>query len=294
MITVIERVGSERVYGKWRPTWRCRCDCGNEFILNSEDIEQEYKYSCGCTRRTPENSTRKELAFLKDEDFIGLKFGRLTVLESAGRDREQRRIWLCRCECGNERICRTDRLVSGEITECKECAKWRGAKKNSTHGHSNKEKLYSVWFHMKDRCRNPDSKYYGAKGIKVCEEWDKDYMAFRKWALENGYKDGLTIDRIDVNGDYCPENCRWLTVLEQNYNKTNTILITCDGETHNVKEWAEITGLPRHVIRHRLYLGWGAERIIHEPKRAWDNVSNNSKHKNQEQSGQNVEATLDN
>lgn len=123
---------------------------------------------------------------------------------------------------------------------------------------------------MRYRCRNPHSdsyKYYGERNIKVCDEWDKNYLSFRTWAIENGYKDGLTIDRIDVNGDYCPENCRWATIKEQNRNKRDNVKITYKGETHNASEWSEIIGIPGYVIRNRLKYGWDIEKIMETPVR---------------------------
>lgn len=141
---------------------------------------------------------------------------------------------------------------------------------NKTHGFGEKEKLYSVWSNMKNRCNNPRSKeyrYYGAKGVKVCDEWD-DYSVFRAWAYANGYKEneGLSIDRINVDGMYSPENCRWATVKQQMNNMTSNHLVEHNGEVHTLSEWSDITGLPYRVIEARLRAyNWSTERALTTP-----------------------------
>ncbi|OQA48413.1 MAG: hypothetical protein BWY46_01420 [Firmicutes bacterium ADurb.Bin300] len=145
-----------------------------------------------------------------------------------------------------------------------------GAKGNKyavKHGQSY-TKLYSVWHHIKGRCYGNDSqhkKYYSLRGITMCEEWKNDFVKFQKWALSNGYKEGLTIDRIDVNGNYSPNNCRWATPREQSNNKRNTLFITYNGVTHSVSEWSEIMGLPYHVVFKRHRKGWSAKRTLTTP-----------------------------
>ena len=116
------------------------------------------------------------------------------------------------------------------------------------------ERLYTIWRAMRERCRreaNIGYSKYGGRGITVCDEW-QDYEAFKRWAYENGYQDVLSIDRIDVDGNYCPENCRWATMKEQANNKRNNHVVTYKGETHTVAEWAEITGISYRTIISRL------------------------------------------
>ena len=111
---------------------------------------------------------------------------------------------------------------------------------------------------MRERCYDPKSKPfhdYGGRGISVCEEWRHDFAAFREWAIENGYEEGLSIDRIDVNGNYCPENCRWITLEEQQRNKRNVKPITWNGETHLLPEWADILGIKYGTLWKRLHDG---------------------------------------
>lgn len=163
-------------------------------------------------------------------DLTGQVFGVVSVLKRAENSARNETRWLCRCgSCGREFITRARTLRSGEIYSCgcmrQERATAGAIKVITKHGatnHRSSEKLYNVWLRMKSRCNNPNTcnfKYYGGRGIKVCDEWQHDYSAFRSWANANGYKEGLSIDRIDVDGNYCPENCRWITMLEQQKNK---------------------------------------------------------------------------
>lgn len=127
------------------------------------------------------------------------------------------------------------------------------------------EKLYNVWKNMKSRCydKNSDRYYtYGARGIKICEEWKNNFRVFAKWAYQNGWKVGLSIERKDHNGNYCQENCTFITMNEQARNKTNNVLVTYDGETKCVAEWAEIIGIDAKTIYARLYRGITDPEII--------------------------------
>lgn len=129
------------------------------------------------------------------------------------------------------------------------------------------KRLYKIWTSMRERCNNPNHKQYGAyggRGITVCEEWG-DYCSFKKWALDNGYTDSLTIDRKNNDLGYSPNNCRWATKKEQANNRRSNHLLTFDGETHNIELWAEITGLPRTAIDKRLRRGWSDQRILTTP-----------------------------
>lgn len=133
-----------------------------------------------------------------------------------------------------------------------------------------REKLYSVWSNMRNRCNNPKCKdypYYGGKGVKVCDEWS-DYGIFRKWAYANGYVEnaGVSIDRIDVNGMYSPDNCRWATKREQMNNMSSNHLITYNGETHTMAEWAVIVEIPFGIIESRLRAyRWDVPRALTTP-----------------------------
>ena len=133
-------------------------------------------------------------------------------------------------------------------------------------------RLYQIWNAMKQRCSNPKAisyKYYGAKGVTVCQEWQDGFQAFHDWATANGYSDNLTLDRVDANGDYCPDNCRWTTNKEQQNNTSYNRLITYGAETHNITQWAEILNIPRNVLYNRIRRGWDIEKIITTKKRDW-------------------------
>lgn len=171
-------------------------------------------------------------------DYTGKRFGRLTAIrrgEDAIAPNGKHIVrYLCKCDCGNEKLIRKMHLTRGSIVSCGCYQRERLGNRRRKHGLSHKERLYGVWLDMKERCRNPHNnhyKSYGGRGIKVCPEWSEDYMAFRNWCLSNGYneeirdsgRNNMTIDRIDVNGDYEPQNCRFISNKENCLNKRNTM-----------------------------------------------------------------------
>ena len=137
-----------------------------------------------------------------------------------------------------------------------------------THGMSH-TRLHNIWLTMRQRCEKPRcSTYhkYGAKGIRVCEEWSS-FEVFRDWAFTNGYADNLTIDRIDPHGDYEPSNCRWATQKEQQNNRSNNVVLTYKGESHVLNDWERITGIPYHILYDRYRRKWDVSRIFEQPIR---------------------------
>ena len=160
----------------------------------------------------------------KINDLTGKKFGKLKVIEYYGNNKYGKALWLCQCDCGKTKIIVGNSLLSKLTSSCgcfnKEMARNRKIKHNLSQG-----KLYKVWQGMKTRCYNKNFIYfknYGGRGINICNEWKNDFSSFYNWAINNGYKENLTIDRINNDGNYEPSNCRWITRAEQNRNQRKT------------------------------------------------------------------------
>ncbi len=208
-------------------------------------------------------------------DLTGQRIGSLTVLCRAENDKYGNVQWLCRCDCGQEVIRHSTNLLRGGNCSCGcQLAAISRANAKRTHGGRN-TRLYSIWGGMRARCNNKNMTYYGARGITVCPEWD-DFAAFRDWALSHGYTDSLTIDRIDFDGPYSPENCRWVTIKDQERNKRTNARLTFNGETHVASEWAEITGIPEKTILSRVKRGWAVGDALTTPvdERRWRKTNN--------------------
>lgn len=211
---------------------------------------------------------------MKIVDISGKKFGRLTVVSKVGSNGHST-LWLCKCECGKMKEVTLSHLRQGCVMSCgcltKEIASERGYKskigeRSRKHG-DNKTKLYNVWAGMKRRCQNSNTLHYndyGGRGITVCDEW-QEYIPFKEWAIATGYKEGLSIERKDVNGNYEPNNCYWIPLKMQGKNRRNTIYIQYNDKDYTIEEIAEITGLKRRTIKGRFERGWSAERIFSEP-----------------------------
>lgn len=177
------------------------------------------------------------------KDLTNHQFGNWTVLEYAGNS-----YWKCKCKCGNIKNVKGATLKNGTSKGCG-CRFYKHGKEGT--------KIYRLWSHMKERCYYEKYKNYadyGRRGIKVCDEW-LEAKTFIDWALENGYKEGLTLDRIDVNGNYEPSNCRFVTNKEQQRNKRNSRFVEIEGEIKTVSEWAEIANLDRSTILYRINKG---------------------------------------
>lgn len=167
----------------------------------------------------------------------------------------------CICKCGNAALVRGRNLISGHTKSCG-CL-------HTKHGFSNKERLYQTWKNMRRRCNDPRNKRYknyGGRGIKVCSEWN-DYMNFRNWAYSNGYNDSLTIDRINHDGNYEPQNCRWVDFKIQANNMTINKLIKYQGKIFTLSQFAEYLNLPYKALQHRLARHWSIDRIVNTPLR---------------------------
>lgn len=181
-------------------------------------------------------------------DLTGMKFGRLTAIGIDDSKPGRKTYWVCECECGNVSSHRADGLLSGSIKSCG-CLKIELSAERVAKNHKHKQsgtRLYNIWQGIKERCYNehsPSYSRYGGRGIRVSDEWKNDFSKFYEWALSNGYRDDLTIDRINNSGNYEPGNCRWATKTEQARNRRSNINIKIGNATKTLYEWCEIFDL---------------------------------------------------
>lgn len=210
----------------------------------------------------------------KRYNLIGEQFNRLLVLDLYKIDKYRHLYYLCKCDCGNETIVRADGLLRGTTVSCgcykneqrrEQCKKMQDM--NKKHGLYNTP-LYRTWVSMKDRCYNINGipyKWYGFRGITVCKEWKNNFQAFYDWSLKNGYQKGLSIDRIDTDGNYEPSNCRWTTMKEQMNNTRKNRYIIYNGTTHTLSQWSEILNINSRTLLSRFNMGWSIERAFTTP-----------------------------
>lgn len=199
-------------------------------------------------------------------DLIGKNFGRLKVLSFEGRNKQYDSLWSCKCECGKIKIIRGGVLKNKHTQSCGCLKKERLIDSRTTHGLiKDNYKLYKVWIGIKQRCNNVNSKSYskyGGCGIKVCDEWENNFLSFYNWSIVNGYKEGLTIERSNVKGNYEPFNCTWIPKSLQSRNRTCSVLLNFNGQTKNASDWSDITGIPSKVITQRIRRGWSTEKTL--------------------------------
>ena len=194
------------------------------------------------------------------KELKGRRYDKLIVIESIGTDKHGNALWKCLCDCKNETVVRANNLIGGYVRSCG-CSKTQNAYK---HGDSYK-RLYKIWYGIIRRTEDPNRKEYkdyGGRGIRMCAEWRESYEAFREWALQNGYADHRSIDRINNDGDYSPSNCRCTDTYKQANNRTDTCFLTLDGITKSVSDWARDLGLPYAKLKKRIRLGWSAEKVL--------------------------------
>jgi len=192
----------------------------------------------------------------------------LVALYDTGERKHGKVIWHCKCDCENEVDIIGHNLTSGRTTSCGCYKRERAAEAHIVHGmvkQGERHPVYDAWAHMIQRCENPNIhnyKNYGGRGIKVCEEWH-DAKVFIEWALTHGWQEGLSIDRIDNDKGYSPDNCRWVTRKEQQRNKRNNHLITFNEKTQTIAEWAEEVGVGWHMLYDRINkLHWPIEQAL--------------------------------
>lgn len=194
-------------------------------------------------------------------DLTGKRFGRLLVMsESSIRKKGGSVYWKCKCDCGNIVETNSQALRKGYTQSCG-CYNRDIIKKDNPN---REKKLYHIYRGIKDRCYNKNSKSYhnyGARGIKLCDEWN-DFEKFEKWALNNGYEQGLWLDRINNDSDYSPDNCRWSTPKEQQNNKRTNVFITINGVTKTLQQWSEESGIKAMTLSRRIELGWSSDDLL--------------------------------
>lgn len=203
-------------------------------------------------------------------DLTGQRFGRLIALKCIGKNKFRYRLWECECDCGNIAIVTSYNLMHSRTISCG-CYRIENTKKQSTKHNLRHTDLYVLFGGMKHRCYDKNAvnyKNYGGRGITICNEWLNNFKAFYDWSMLNGYKKGLTIDRIDNNGNYEPSNCRWVTREVQNNNKRTCNYLTYNGETHTIKEWSVIKGLDYRCLQQRItVLKWDIEKALNKPNK---------------------------
>lgn len=233
----------------------CKCDCGNEKVICEYNLRNGHTKSCGCL---------KHKESVKRVDLSNKRFGKLTAMRFSRIGERGTTFWLCRCDCGKEIEVTYNNLKSGNT---RSCGCW-----HETHGETG-TRLYKCWQDMKSRCecfKDVSYRYYGAKGIIVCEEWRNSYLTFKDWALNNGYTDAFTIDRIDVNGNYEPNNCRWVDRNTQSNNKNNNVYIEYNGEKMTLRQFArkytEPKGISYKALWYRFSVAkWDLDKCINTP-----------------------------
>ena len=200
-------------------------------------------------------------------DLKGQTFGRLTVISFSHKDKRGKFFWNCKCICGKEKVIRGEKLRSGNTRSCGCLQREVRGKAKRKHGMTN-SKLYTIWLNMKSRCRYPGNTMYhnyGGRGIKYCDEWN-DFEEFKTWAENAGYKEGLSLERIDVDGNYEPENCKWIPISQQSLNQRRSHRVTAFGKTQTIKEWADESGIKYDTIERRINCyGWSPEEAVSVP-----------------------------
>jgi len=275
LLVVLRRAGNT-IDGK--AMWTCRCDCGNEKDIVGKNLRNGNTKSCGCQK------------YKEPENLIGKRFGRLLVLERV--DEHARNIlWKCQCDCGATKIVRGGNLKNGNVRSCGCLASESSTRFVKIHGKS-QTRLFRVWSGIKNRCLCKTDKHYkdyGGRGIKVCDEWKDDFQAFYDWAMGNGYdetapKGVCTIDRIDNNKGYSPENCRFVGLKVQANNKRTNHLVDCGNAKITVAEATDIANLDYNTMLRRVERGWNIEDAINTP--VIKKFSKTYNHKTYEYNGQ--------
>lgn len=219
--------------------WNCICDCGNEKTIRITNLTTGLTTSCGCSRY---------------KDLIGKRFGKLVVVSLVSREKGTR--WLCKCDCGNEKILKQNNLLSKNTRSCgclfKEAHRFGNPVHNLYH-----TRIYSIWKSMKERCyskKHVGYEKYGGRGITICDEWlgKNGIVNFYNWSIANGYQDDLSIDRIDNNKGYSPDNCRWVDAFVQQNNRSISKFYEYNGEKLTLSQLSRKYNINKTTLMHRL------------------------------------------
>lgn len=201
---------------------------------------------------------------MKINDLTGQKFGLLEAIKIVGKAKDRHNKWLCKCKCGNYTIVNSNSLKCNNVLSCGCYKRKRTSEVRSKH-HLTNSKLHKIWTGIKQRCFNRNNKsykFYGERNIKMCKEWNDDFCKFMEWAINNGYKDGLSIERINVNGNYEPSNCKWIPRNEQYLNTRKVQIIEYNGEKNTINYFSNKYDIAHSTFRRYLKQGMKIEEII--------------------------------
>ena len=245
LLTVVKFSRQDR---RGNALWECLCECGKVSIKAGYHLKSGNTKSCGCLR------SRQNAKFV---DLTGQEFGSLKVLRYVGNNKHRQSMFECECSCKNKTriITMGGSLKNGNTKSCG-CFKVAKCIDMHTKHNLNNTKIYRIFYGIKDRCNNHKNHAYcnyGGRGIAICNEWKDDFQSFYNWSMANGYEEGLTIDRIDNDGNYCPENCRWTTRIEQQSNRRVNLYVYLNGKKMTITELARITGENRETLRRRYH-----------------------------------------
>ena len=241
-LTVLEFEGMDKHH---HSLWLCQCDCGNQIVVSRSHLTSGNTSSCGCRKR-----------MTRYEDISGERFGRLTVIRFDHINVRHQSCWLCQCDCGNQIVVQASSLHSGNTASCGCYKKDRARETKTTHGLTG-TRIYRVWQNMQNRCTNEKCEAYhryGGRDISVCDEWN-EFENFRDWANDSGYSVELSLDRIDNDKGYSPENCRWADQRTQSNNRSSNNVVEFHGIRHTVAEWARLFRVPYTTLQSRLRKG---------------------------------------
>lgn len=229
-------------------SWLCKCDCNKEKVIYEHNLTRGLTKSCGCIFREYLEAKKARAV----HGMIGRTFGKLTILRQAERTRGHDSRWLCKCSCGKEKEFLRDVLLKGKRDSCG-CSKITKINPKITHGESNKSVEYRIWSNIKTRCTNSKNEAfpnYGGRGIKMCDRW----LSYENFLQDVGRRpaSNLTLERIDNDGDYTPENCCWATRKVQANNTRRNARYAYNDKSHTISEWAEILGMSYSTLYDRV------------------------------------------